>query len=216
MGSGKCVKKCVFLRQRPRRPCPIDAVPRRRTQGYDFSPRSSASEGCRCAPTQKQIDDYQVCVILPVYTGTWLVVRIYGYCHGVNTVVILLLILILLILYKQLVHSGTRHGVYMIWYCTWTGSGFRGFGTLIPTLIQQARVEELVEDHYVPFYIWYNICVRKAWMMTDWADWAQLFFPPFCGNLLQVPRPALAFSSRRWRVRIAPLLCLKHNKKSTL
>eukprot|EP00752_Nemacystus_decipiens_P006678 g6005.t1 len=29
-------------------------------RGYDYTPRSSASDGCRCAPTQKQIDDYQV------------------------------------------------------------------------------------------------------------------------------------------------------------
>lgn len=30
-------------------------------QGYDYTVRSSASEGCRCEPSQKQIDDYQVC-----------------------------------------------------------------------------------------------------------------------------------------------------------
>ncbi|CAM9181630.1 unnamed protein product, partial [Hapterophycus canaliculatus] len=29
-------------------------------RGYDCTPRSSASDGCRCVPTQKQIDDYQV------------------------------------------------------------------------------------------------------------------------------------------------------------
>lgn len=30
------------------------------SQGYDYTPRSSASDGCRCAPTTKQMDDYQV------------------------------------------------------------------------------------------------------------------------------------------------------------
>ncbi|CAB1101387.1 unnamed protein product [Ectocarpus sp. CCAP 1310/34] len=29
-------------------------------RGYDSTPRSSASDGCRCTPTQKQLDDYQV------------------------------------------------------------------------------------------------------------------------------------------------------------
>lgn len=29
-------------------------------KGYDYTTRSSASEGCRCDPTQKQMDDYQV------------------------------------------------------------------------------------------------------------------------------------------------------------
>ncbi|CBN77924.1 conserved unknown protein [Ectocarpus siliculosus] len=29
-------------------------------KGYDSTPRSSASDGCRCTPTQKQLDDYQV------------------------------------------------------------------------------------------------------------------------------------------------------------
>ncbi|CAN0032425.1 unnamed protein product, partial [Ectocarpus sp. 12 AP-2014] len=28
-------------------------------RGYDSTPRSSASDGCRCTPTQKQLDDYQ-------------------------------------------------------------------------------------------------------------------------------------------------------------
>lgn len=35
-------------------------------QGYDHTTRSSASEGCRCEPTQKQIDDYQVCTYVKV------------------------------------------------------------------------------------------------------------------------------------------------------
>lgn len=38
------------------------------SQWYDYTIRSSASEGCSCEPSQKQIDDYQVwrCTVLSV------------------------------------------------------------------------------------------------------------------------------------------------------
>lgn len=51
---------------------------------------------------------------------------------------------------------------------------------------------------------------RHEW----WQIGCNLFFSPFCGNLLQVPRPALAFSCRRPRVLIAaPILFKTHTQK---
>ncbi|CAM9595036.1 unnamed protein product, partial [Ascophyllum nodosum] len=38
-------------------------------KGYDSTPRSSASEGCRCEPTQKQIKDYQIPLVEAVRRG---------------------------------------------------------------------------------------------------------------------------------------------------